>query len=244
MSEPVPSRPERLEPRAESQSLLLNRELSWLEFNARVLHEAEDPDNPLLERLKFVAIFDSNLDEFFMKRVGGLKQQLASNVREMEGGTPRQQLAEINAVVRPLVARQRRLLCDGLLPALRQHGLEIVRWGELRSGERRHVCGEFDRKIFPILTPLVVDPAHPFPFISNVSLSLAVSIKTPGDGPPRFARVKAPSLLPRWIQIPKTLRFVPLEEVITHNLDRLFPGAGDPREPPFPGDPQRRRAAQ
>jgi len=206
---------------------LLNRELSWLEFNARVLHEAEDPANPLLERLKFIAIFDSNLDEFFMKRVGGLKQQLASNVRELApgiDGTPQQQLAAVNAQVRPMVARQRRLLNADLLPALRQHGLEVVSWDELRGSERRQLAEEFDRQFFPVLTPLAVDPAHPFPFISNVSLSLAVSIKAPGDAAPRFARVKAPHILPRWVQVAKTLRFVPLEEVIAHNLHRLFPG--------------------
>jgi polyphosphate kinase len=206
---------------------LLNRELSWLEFNARVLHEAEDPANPLLERLKFIAIFDSNLDEFFMKRVGGLKQQLASNVRELApgiDGTPQQQLAAVNAKVRPMVARQRRLLNADLLPALRQHGLEVVSWDELRGSERRQLAEEFDRQFFPVLTPLAVDPAHPFPFISNVSLSLAVSIKAPGDAAPRFARVKAPHILPRWVQVPKTLRFVPLEEVIAHNLHQLFPG--------------------
>ena len=225
MSEP--NRIETLERPAVESAPLLNRELSWLEFNRRVLHEAEDPANPLLERLKFVAIFDSNLDEFFMKRVGGLKQQLASNVREIgpDGGpTPRQQLADVNAAVRPMVARQRRLLDGEILPALRQHGLEICTWEELRAGERRHLCEEFQRRIFPVLTPLAVDPAHPFPFISNVSLSLAVGLQAPGDREPRFARVKAPHLLPRWIPVPKTLRFVPVEEVISHNLDQLFPG--------------------
>jgi polyphosphate kinase len=226
VSEPNLSRMEPLKKIVEATDLL-NRELSWLEFNARVLHEAEDPANPLLERLKFIAIFDSNLDEFFMKRVGGLKQQLASNVRELDpgtDGTPLQQLAAINAKARPMVARQRRLLNHELLPALRQHGLEMLSWDELRAGERRQLCEEFDRQFFPVLTPLAVDPAHPFPFISNVSLSLAVSIKAPGDAAPRFARVKAPHILPRWVQVPKTLRFVPLEEVIAHNLDRLFPG--------------------
>ncbi len=226
VSEPNPSRMEPIEKIVETTDLL-NRELSWLEFNARVLHEAEDPANPLLERLKFIAIFDSNLDEFFMKRVGGLKQQLASNVRELApgiDGTPQQQLAAINAQVRPMVARQRRLLNADLLPALRQHGLEMVSWDELRGSERRHLAEEFDRQFFPVLTPLAVDPAHPFPFISNVSLSLAVSIKAPGDVAPRFARVKAPHILPRWVQVPKTLRFVPLEEVIAQHLDRLFPG--------------------
>jgi polyphosphate kinase len=236
VSEPQKSLMEPLEDLAETVQLLLNRELSWLEFNRRVLHEAEDDANPLLERLKFVAIFDSNLDEFFMKRVGGLKQQLASNVREMgpeSGGTPRQQLAAINAAVRLLVARQRRLLNGELLPALRQNGLEILGWDELQGSERRHLSEEFERRMFPILTPLAVDPAHPFPFISNVSLSLAVAIKPPGDAPPRFARVKAPHILPRWVQVPKTLRFVPLEEVISHNLDRLFPGMEIVESHPF-----------
>jgi polyphosphate kinase len=226
------SEPKRVEsperPVAEETNLFLNRELSWLEFNARVLHEAEDPENPLLERLKFIAIFDSNLDEFFMKRVGGLKQQIASNLRDLgtDGdGSPRQQLAAVNAAVRPMVARQRRLLNQELLPLLRQHGLEILGWDELRASERRHLDEEFERRFFPVLTPLAVDPAHPFPFISNVSLSLAVAVRAPGEGQlPRFARVKAPHILPRWVQVPKTARFVPLEEVIAHNLDRLFPG--------------------
>jgi polyphosphate kinase len=218
--------PANREERPEKGTLLLNRELSWLEFNRRVLHEAEDPRTPLLERLKFIAIFESNLDEFFMKRVGGLKQQLASNVREIPdaGASPRQQLAAINAVVRPMVARQRRLLNDEILPALRQHGLEIVPWEELRSAERRHLCEEFERRIFPVLTPLAVDPAHPFPFISNTSLSLGVGVKPPGPGPLRFARVKAPHILPRWVQVPRTLRSVALEDLIAHNLDRLFTG--------------------
>jgi polyphosphate kinase len=210
----------------EPVSLFLNREISWLEFNRRVLREAEDPANPLLERLKFIAIFDNNLDEFFMKRVGGLKQQLASNIRELppDGRTPRQQLAAVDAVVRPMLARQRRLFNEEILPALRQHGLEIVPWADLRAAERRHCVEVFDKQLFPTLTPLAVDPAHPFPFISNLSLSLAISVRTPGEDEFRFARVKAPHILPRWLQVPKTLRHVPLEEVLSHNLERLFPG--------------------
>lgn len=215
-------------------SLFLNRELSWLEFNLRVLHEAEDPSNPLLERLKLLAIFDNNLDEFFMKRVGGLKQQLASNLRELppDSRTPRQQLAEIHAALRPMLDRQRRLLNE-LLAALRQHGLEILRWDELRPSERRHLAEEFRRTLFPILTPLAVDPAHPFPFISNLSLSLAVSVKEPGEPEPRFARIKVPHILQRWLQVPNSLRFVPLEEVISHNLDRLFQGMEISESYPF-----------
>jgi polyphosphate kinase len=228
----------------DSPSLFINRELSWLEFNRRVLHEALDETNPPVERLKFVAIFDNNLDEFFMKRVGGLKQQLASNLRELppDSRTPRQQLAEINAAVRPMLAEQRRLLNDELLPALRRHGLEILPWDELKPAERRHLAEEFDRKIFPVLTPLAVDPAHPFPFISNLSLSLAVSVRSPGGaggrlaggaGTLRFARIKAPHILPRWVQVPKTLRFVPLEEVIANNLQRLFEGMEIVESHPF-----------
>ncbi len=233
-------------PAADPAALFINRELSWLEFNRRVLHEARDEANPLLERLKFVGIFDNNLDEFFMKRVGGLKHQLASNVRELppDSRTPRQQLAEINAAVRPMLAEQRRLLNEELLPALRQHGLEIVRWSELRAAERRHLSEEFDRRIYPVLTPLAVDPAHPFPFISNLSLSLAVSVRAPGgprgahwhggaSGSLRFARIKAPHILPRWVQVPKTLRYVPLEEVIANNLERLFEGMEIVESHPF-----------
>jgi polyphosphate kinase len=229
----------------DAASLFINRELSWLDFNRRVLHEARDESNPLIERLKFIAIFDSNLDEFFMKRVGGLKQQLASNVRELppDSRTPRQQLAEINAMVRPMLAEERRLLVDQLLPALGRHGLEILRWEDLRPAERRHLGEEFDRKIFPVLTPLAVDPAHPFPFISNLSLSLAVSVRPPGGGRGghlpggagtlRFARIKAPHILPRWVQVAKTLRFVPLEEVIANNLERLFEGMEIVESHPF-----------
>ncbi len=236
MSEPNTTlRPELVESRETTGPLFLNRELSWLEFNRRVLHEAEDPRNPLLERLKFVAIFDNNLDEFFMKRVGGLKQQLASQVLELppDGLTPRQQIATVDAVVRPLIAQHRRVLNGEILPALRQHGLEILPWSELRPSERRHFTEFFERQLFPALTPLALDPAHPFPFISNMSLSLAVSVKTPGEGTYRFARVKVPHILPRWLQVPRSLRYVPLEEVITHNLDHLFPGLEIVESHPF-----------
>jgi polyphosphate kinase len=223
---------------SEPESLFLNRETSWLAFNARVLNEAEEADTPLLERLKFIAIFDSNLDEFFMKRVGGLKQQLASNLRELppDNRTPRQQLAEIDGMVRPLLARERRLLNKEILPALKAHGLELVRWDDLKVGERRHLSEEFEQRLFPILTPLAVDPAHPFPFISNLSLSLAVAVREPGepgDAEVRFARVKAPASLPRWLQASGTLRFVPLEDVIAHNLERLFPGMEIVESHPF-----------
>lgn len=236
MSEPNKTlRLEPVESRESPGPLFLNRELSWLEFNRRVLHEAEDPQNPLLERLKFVAIFDNNLDEFFMKRVGGLKQQLASQVLELppDGLTPRQQIAIVDGVVRPLIAEHRRVFNTEILPALRQHGLEILRWSELRASERRHFTEFFERQLFPALTPLALDPAHPFPFISNLSLSLAVSVKAPGESTARFARVKVPHILTRWLQVPGTLRYVPLEEVIIHNLEQLFPGMEIAESHPF-----------
>ena len=212
---------------ADPSALFFNRELSWLEFNRRVLHEAGDPDNPLLERLKFIAISDGNLDEFFMKRVGGLKQQLASQVRDLspDGQTPRQQLAEIDAVVRPMQLEQRRLLHEEILPALGEKGLRLLAWKDLKADERHSASDYFAARVLPILTPLAVDPAHPFPFLSNLSLSLAVAVRAPGDAAPRFARVKVPRSLPRWIKTAaQGLRYLSLEELIAQHLDRLFPG--------------------
>ena len=164
-SKPLLSEP----PTLSGADLLLNRELSWLEFNRRVLAEAGDATNPLLERLKFLAIFASNLDEFFMKRIGGLKQQVASNLREMtpDGRNPRQQLETIDAAVRPLVVEQHRVFRQELVPALAARGLEIVTWSELGAAERSWARAFFDEQVLPILTPLALDPAHPFPFISN-----------------------------------------------------------------------------
>jgi polyphosphate kinase len=203
----------------------LNRELSWLEFNRRVLSEATSESNPLLERLKFIAIFDGNLDEFFMKRVGGLKQQLASNVRELtpDGSTPRKQLQEIDGIVRPLLDEQRRILFDDLLPQLREQRVKLLAWDELSRSERRFAQEYFERHVYPILTPLAVDAAHPFPFISNLSLSLAVAVRHSDEEQPRFARVKVPQGLPRFVPVPDSLRFVRLEELVAHNLERLFP---------------------
>ena len=228
MSEPESTSPVEAQRGTETadSELFFNRELSWLEFNRRVLAEAEDPANPLLERLKFVAIFGSNLDEFFMKRIGGLKQQLASNVRQLtpDGRSPRQQLDEINAAVRPMIAEQHRIFSEDLVPALRAEGVELLRWSELRDAERHWLHRFFERAVFPILTPLALDPAHPFPFISNLSLSLAVAVRHPDTGQERFARIKVPRSLPRFVQLPDSMRFIPLEEVIAHSLDSLFPG--------------------
>jgi len=203
-----------------------NRELSWLEFNRRVLAEAADPGVPLLERLKFVSIFDSNLDEFFMKRVGGLKQQVAGNIHEPapDGLTPRQQLAAIDETVRPMLGELRRLLGEEILPGLEEAGVRLLRWDDLSAEDRLFAATYFRRHVFPILTPLAVDAAHPFPFISNLSLSLGLGLRHRGEQVTRFARVKVPSSLPRWVKMPSGLRFLPVEELVAHNLDELFPG--------------------
>jgi polyphosphate kinase len=207
-------------------SLYINRELSWLEFNARVLHEAFDPRNRLLERLKFLAIFSTNLDEFYMVRVAGLRRQIAAGVQHVppDGMTPSQQLAAIIERVADLVEQQRKCLYDVLLPELGQHGIRIVRIEELTPEEWHVVDQFFESQVFPVLTPLAVDPGHPFPYISNLSLSLAVQIYDPATGASRFARVKVPKVLPRWIPFGRPNQFVPLERVIGANLGALFPG--------------------
>jgi polyphosphate kinase len=223
---PRPRPVESAGPKVSSGSSYLNRELSWLEFNRRVLAEAADPDVPLLERLKFVAIFESNLDEFFMKRVGGLKQQVASNTRAQspDGLTPRRQLTAIDRMVRPLLVEERHLLTAELLPALARIGVEILPWAELSAAERRFARDYFRRHVFPILTPLAVDPAHPFPFISNLSQSLAVGVRSRGASRTHFARVKVPASLQRWVALPRRHRFVALEDLVVHHVEELFPG--------------------
>ncbi|HEX5830561.1 MAG TPA: polyphosphate kinase 1 [Gemmatimonadaceae bacterium] len=205
---------------------LLNRELSWLAFNARVLHEAFDDRNPLLERLKFVAIFSTNLDEFYMVRVAGLRRQLAAGVTQPapDGLTPQQQLDAIEARVRDLLERQRHVLHEVLLPALASTGVRLVRMQVLTPAEWLVVDEFFESQVFPVLTPLAVDPGHPFPYISNLSLSLAVQVRDPQTGERHFARVKVPKSLPRWVPFGRPDHFVPLEEVIGTNLGALFPG--------------------
>jgi polyphosphate kinase len=207
-------------------SLYVNRELSWLEFNRRVLHEALDSRTPLLERLKFLAIFSSNLDEFFQVRVAGLKQQLAAGIveRTADGMTPEDQLRSISAVVRELVDQHRRALEQEVLPALATNGLTLhQRLAELSPADRNHLDTYFHANVFPVLTPLAVDPGHPFPYISNLSLSLAVVLRG-ADGEEHFARVKVPKILPRWVPLPTANHFIPLEAVISANLEALFPG--------------------
>ena len=207
-------------------ALFLNRELSWLEFNARVLHEAVDERNPLLERLKFLAIFNTNLDEFYMVRVAGLRRQVAAGVHVLspDGMSPADQLAAITARVADLMRAQRTLLYDTLLPALGKHGIQLVSIDDLTSAEWQTVDEFFEAQVFPVLTPLAVDPGHPFPYISNLSLSLAVRIHDPVSKAVRFARVKVPKSLPRWIPFGRGNVFIPLEQVIGANLGALFPG--------------------
>ncbi len=207
-------------------SLYLNRELSWLEFNRRVLHEAEDARTPLLERLKFLGIFSSNLDEFFQVRIAGLRQQLAARVveRTADGLTPAEQLHAAAAVVRDLVRRHDACLVGHVLPALERHGVRIhTRWADLEPRDRQALAQYFEEHVFPVLTPLAVDPAHPFPYISNLSLSLAVVLRS-DDGEERFARVKVPKILPRWVPLTTRHQVLPLEVLIGANLETLFPG--------------------
>ena len=203
-----------------------NRELSWLDFNWRVLYEALDARNPLLERLKFIAIASSNLDEFFLKRVGGLKRQRAAGVANLtiDGWTPDFQIRLIARHVHAMVHCQAHALLNDILPALRQEGMRIVAYDELPARQQEELAAYFRREIYPILTPLAVDPGHPFPFISNLSLSLAVEMRDPVSRESRFARVKVPSNRARWVTVDDSLDFVPLEQVITHNLAMLFPG--------------------
>ena len=209
-----------------TNSLYLNRELSWLAFNARVLHEATDPRVPLLERLKFLAIFSSNLDEFFMVRVAGLRRHLESGTSHTsaDGLTASEQIAAIRARVSALLAERQRCL-QHLIAELRPHGVRIIEMEALTASERRAIDEHFESAIFPVLTPLAVDPSHPFPNVSNLSLSLAVEVRDPERGTTHFARVKVPARLTRWVPVPgRAHEFVPLERVIGENLEALFPG--------------------
>jgi polyphosphate kinase len=209
-----------------SSSLYLNRELSWLAFNGRVLHEALDPRVPLLERVKFLSIFSANLDEFYMVRIAGLRRQVAAGVvqRPPDGLTPQEQLDAIDAEVSRLSRLQRDCLVT-LLDELSTHSVRLLGVKDLTAGEWGEIDEYFESQIFPVLTPLAVDPGHPFPYISNLSLSLAVEIRDPERGAIHFARVKVPKSLPRWVPVNgRPFHFVPLEQVIGANLGALFPG--------------------
>jgi polyphosphate kinase len=203
----------------------LDRELSWLRLNQRVLELAEDESQPLLERVRFAAIFASNLDEFFMVRVAGFKRRIAAGlaVRAASGLMPREVLERVWTKSRTLSERHARLFTEKLVPELVEAGIELVRWGDLDRDEQRYCKKLFKDRIFPVLTPLAVDPAHPFPYISGLSLNLAVTIRNPKTGKEHFARVKVPPIFDRFVPLGNQ-RFVPLEDVIGEHLKRLFPG--------------------
>ncbi|MBK8534798.1 MAG: polyphosphate kinase 1 [Candidatus Competibacteraceae bacterium] len=205
----------------------LNRELTWLAFNQRVLHEAQDERTPLLERVKFLAIVSSNLDEFFMKRIGGLKQQIGARVRELtvDGRSPEQQLSECLVVVRDIVEQQR-LLSSHLHRLLKAQGIVLRSYQRLAEPQRKQMRDYYLRNIFPLVTPQTMDPAHPFPFLSNLSLNLLVTVRYANDESSGLTRIKVPvgSGIPRFLKVGDEELYVPLEEVIAHNLDLLFPG--------------------
>ena len=203
----------------------LDRERSWLAFNERVLELAEDPDTPLLERANFLAIFASNLDEFFMVRVAGLKRRIATGVatRSASGFQPREVLDLIWTRSRELMARHAACYQQDVAPALADEGLHLIRWTELTEKEQARLFSLFRQQVYPVLTPLAVDPAHPFPYISGLSLNLAVVVRNPVSGHHHFARVKVPPLLPRFLEA-SPHRYVPLEDVIAAHLEELFPG--------------------
>jgi len=223
----VEQRPAAEEIDLEDPGLYFNRELSWLEFNARVLELAEDESVPLLERLRFTGIASNNLDEFFMVRVAGLHDQIDAGIETplQDGRTPLQTIAEIRRVVREHTARQGRCLEHELRPALAEHGIRIVGIGDVSSSEGERLDERFRRQIFPVLTPLAVGLGRPFPYISNLSLSLGVLVHDPVTRTQAFARVKVPTeMLPRFVPLGDGRTFVALEELIAKHLDQLFPG--------------------
>jgi len=232
--DPAPDRLQAPEPESRPDAIdlaspeyYLNRELTWLEFNGRVLHEAEDERAPLLERVKFLAIVGSNLDEFFMKRIGGLKQQVGAGVRELtvDGRSPQEQILECGEKIRDLVDRKRKLLPQ-LTEQLSEQGIVVARYDDLDASDQSCLRDYYVQNIFPLVTPQAMDPAHPFPFVSNLSLNLLVTLHHPKDQTPSLARVKVPvgAGIPRLLRVRTDDVFVPLEEIMAHNLDLLVPG--------------------
>ena len=203
-----------------------NRELSWLAFNARVLSLGADPDTPLLERIKYLAIYASNLDEFFQVRVAGLRDLVAAEVRlrAPDGRVPAEQLRAIRVAVEKLEHFRQCVFTEELIPALGSAGISIPHYAELGIVDRQIADAYFDEQVFPILTPLAVDPGHPFPYISDLSLNLGVRVRRPGDERTRFARVKVPDTLHRLVPLSEPGRFIRIEELLVAHLDQLFPG--------------------
>src|ERR1700722_6525128 len=215
----------------------LNRELSWLDFNARVLALAADTSLPLLGGGKFLAVFAPNLDEFYMVRGAGLKRrdEMGLSVRSADGLTPREQLRRIGEQTQQIAGRHARVFLDSVRPGLAEEGINVVAWADLDQAERDQLSTYFNEQVFPVLTPLAVDPAHPFPFVSGLSLNLAVTVKQPEDGGQHFARVKVPDNVDRFVELDKRggadesagkreVRFLPMEELIAAFLPTLFPG--------------------
>ncbi|MDA7807093.1 RNA degradosome polyphosphate kinase, partial [Aquiluna sp.] len=205
----------------------LDRELSWLEFNQRVLELAEDQNLPLLERVHYLSIFASNLDEFFMVRVASLKRRIATGiaVQSASGLSPQDVLQRISDRTRELQTRHAELFARVVAPELKANGIDVVHWSTLSEEEKTALHEYFSSQVFPVLTPLAVDPAHPFPYISGLSLNLAVVLKNPKGQTEHFARVKVPPLLPRFVLVPGAeSRYVPLEDVMGEFLGELFPG--------------------
>jgi polyphosphate kinase len=213
-------------PNLDAPDLYLNRELTWLTFNRRVLQETRDERNPLLERVKFLAIVASNLDEFFMKRIGGLKQQVGAGVQELtpDGRSPQQQITECYAVIREQEGEQRTVLLQ-LLDLLQAHDIRITSYEDLSAEQRKVLREYYFKNIFPLVTPQAMDPAHPFPFVSNLSLNLLVTLHYAGETDPLMARVKVPvgAGIPRFLHVGDSNTLVLLEDVMSHNLDLLFP---------------------
>ena len=207
---------------------ITDREMSWLSFNQRVLELAEDPTMPLLERVRFLSIFSSNLDEFYMVRVATLMSKLENDVTaaNVAGFTPMELMKQVSIRTNELMERQSRVFHEEIEPLLKNEGIEFVHWDQLNNTERGYVTKLFQDRIFPVLTPLAVDPSHPFPYISGLSLNLAVIVKNPASQEEFFARVKVPEILPRFIATAKTgsTRFLPLEDLIAIHLQELFPG--------------------
>ena len=223
----TPAPPPEPEIDLEAPEWYLNRELTWLAFNQRVLREAQDERAPLLERVKFLAIVSANLDEFFMKRIGGLKQQIGARVRELtvDGRSPEQQFSECLAVVREIVDQQRQLASE-LHELLKEQGIHLRSYARLTEAQRQQMRDYYLLNIFPLVTPQTMDPAHPFPFVSNLSLNLLVTVRYADDESAGLARIKVPvgSGIARFLKVGDEELYVPLEDVVANNLDLLFPG--------------------
>jgi polyphosphate kinase len=215
--------------------LYLNREISWLQFNDRVLSLAADPGTPLLERLRFLSIFATNLDEFYMVRVSGLREQVEAGVatRGSDGWTPTETLEAISKYIGPATETHTRCFLEDVVPALEAAGIHLAEVDQLERQDREYLGEYFQDQVFPVLTPLAVDPGHPFPYLSNLSLSLAVTVRDPASHRPLFARVKVPDILPRFVPLADGCTFVPLEQVMTAHLDQLFPGMEVVEAQPF-----------